>query len=97
VSEAAGALAPAECHFHLLLKRVISMQRLGIILGVVVAICWGSADTVATVAARRQGPLMTTLISLVVSASVLLLSGVLIFGQFFGNSTALFASIPSAS
>lgn len=70
------------------------MQRLGIILSVVVAICWGSADTIATVAARRQGPLMTTLISLVVSASVLLLSGVLIFGKFFGNSAVLFASIP---
>src|SRR5258706_7317031 len=70
------------------------MQRLGIILSVVVAICWGSADTIAAVAARRQGLLMTTLISLVVSASVLLLSGLLIFGQFLWNSADLFASIP---
>ncbi len=52
------------------------VERAGIILAVVVAICWGSADTVATFAARRQGTFVTTFISLVVSVILLVqLSG----------------------
>jgi len=57
------------------------VERAGIILAVVVAICWGSADTVATFAARRQGTFVTTFISLVVSVILLVLFGSLAFKQ----------------
>jgi hypothetical protein len=33
------------------------VERTGILLAVVVALCWGGADIVATFAARRQGTL----------------------------------------
>ncbi len=52
------------------------MGSLGIVLGIAVAVLWGSADTVATVAARRLGTFTTTLVSFIVSASVLVLFGV---------------------
>jgi drug/metabolite transporter (DMT)-like permease len=57
------------------------VERTGILLAVVVALCWGGADTVATFAARRQGTSITTSISLVVSAAVLVIFGVLPFAQ----------------
>ena len=40
-----------------------TVERAGILLAIVVALCWGSADTVATFAARRQGTFATTFIS----------------------------------
>jgi drug/metabolite transporter (DMT)-like permease len=55
------------------------VERAGILLAIVVALCWGSADTVATFAARRQGTFATTFISLVASVTVLLLFGVFAF------------------
>jgi drug/metabolite transporter (DMT)-like permease len=55
------------------------VDRTGILLAVVVALCWGSADTVATFATRRQGPFVTTFVSLVTSVAVLLLLGPLAF------------------
>ena len=57
------------------------MERTGILLAVVVALCWGGADIVATLAARRQGALTTTSISLVVSATMLVFFGLLAFSQ----------------
>lgn len=51
------------------------MERIGIGLTIIVALCWGSADIVATLAARRQGTFATTLLSLIVSSTVLLLFG----------------------
>lgn len=56
-----------------------TVERAGILLAIVVALCWGSADTVATFAARRQGTFATTFISLVASVTVLLLFGVFAF------------------
>lgn len=57
------------------------MERIGIGLALIVALCWGSADIVATVAARRQGTFATTLLSLIVSSTVLLLFGWLALPQ----------------
>lgn len=57
------------------------MERTGILLAVAVALCWGSADTVATFATRRQGTFVTTLISLVTSATVLVLFGPLAYAR----------------
>lgn len=57
------------------------MERTGVLLAVVVALCWGGADIVATLAARRQGTFTTTSISLVVSAMMLVLFGLLAFSQ----------------
>ncbi len=56
-----------------------TVERAGILLAIVVALCWGSADTVATFAARRQGTFATTFISLIASVTVLLLFGVFAF------------------
>lgn len=68
------------------------MERAGIILAIVVAICWGSADTVATFAARRQGSFVTTFISLVVSVTLLVLFGALAFKQLALTPTAFVQS-----
>jgi drug/metabolite transporter (DMT)-like permease len=57
------------------------VERTGILLAVVVALCWGGADTMATFATRRQGTFTTTCISLVVSATVLVIFGLLAFAQ----------------
>ena len=57
------------------------MERTGVLLAVVVALCWGGADIVATLAARRQGTFTTTSISLVVSATMLVFFGLLAFSQ----------------
>ncbi len=57
------------------------MERTGILLAIVVALCWGSADTVATFATRRQGTFVTTFTSLVTSVTVLLLFGSLAFAR----------------
>ncbi|HET8845824.1 MAG TPA: DMT family transporter [Ktedonobacteraceae bacterium] len=51
------------------------MDRIGIVLALIVALCWGSADIVATIAARRQGTFITTLFSLLASSFILLLFG----------------------
>lgn len=48
------------------------MERIGVGLALVVALCWGSADIVATFAARRQGTFVTTLLSLIMSSIVLI-------------------------
>jgi drug/metabolite transporter (DMT)-like permease len=53
------------------------VERTGVLLAIVVALCWGSADTVATFATRRQGTFVTTFISLVTSVMVLLPFGYL--------------------
>ncbi len=55
------------------------MERAGILLAIVVALFWGSADTVATFATRRQGTFVTTFTSLVTSVTVLVLFGSLAF------------------
>jgi drug/metabolite transporter (DMT)-like permease len=57
------------------------MERTGIALAIVVALCWGSADTIATLATRRQGTLATTIISLMASVTVLFLFGSLAFSR----------------
>jgi drug/metabolite transporter (DMT)-like permease len=57
------------------------MERTGILLAIAVALCWGSADTVATFATRRQGTSVTTFISLVTSATVLVLFGPLAYAR----------------
>ena len=51
------------------------MERTGIVLAIVVALSWGMADTVATLATRRQGTFVTTVISLMASVAVLFLFG----------------------
>jgi drug/metabolite transporter (DMT)-like permease len=56
----------------------------------VVALCWGSADTVATFATRRQGTFVTTVVSLVTSVAVLVLFGSLAFARL-SLSLAVFA------
>src|SRR5260370_22670450 len=67
-------------HFWLLdCLQLFHTPRAGILLAIVVALCWGSADTVATFAARRQGTFATTFISLVASVTVLLLFGAFAF------------------
>lgn len=68
------------------------MERAGVVLGVVVAICWGSADTVATFAARRIGTFATTFISLIVSVVVLVLFGLLAFARLALTPTAFVQS-----
>lgn len=57
------------------------MERTGILLAIVVALCWGSADTVATFATRRQGTFVTTFTSLLTSVTVLVLFGSLAFAR----------------
>src|SRR5689334_16840291 len=57
------------------------VERTGILLAVAVALCWGSADTVATFATRRQGTFVTTFISLVTSATALVLFGPLAYAR----------------
>lgn len=57
------------------------MERAGILLAGVVALCWGSGDIVATFAARRQGTFVTTFISLLTSVTVLVLFGIFAFAQ----------------
>jgi drug/metabolite transporter (DMT)-like permease len=57
------------------------VERTGILLAAAVALCWGSADTVATFAARRQGTFVTTFVSLVTSVTVLVLFGSLAFAR----------------
>jgi len=57
------------------------LERTGILLAIVVAFCWGSADTVATFATRRQGTFVTTVVSLVTSVAVLVLFGFLTFAR----------------
>jgi drug/metabolite transporter (DMT)-like permease len=68
------------------------VERAGVELGVVVAICWGSADTVATFAARRIGTFATTFISLIVSVVVLVLFGLLAFARLALTPTAFVQS-----
>ena len=68
------------------------MERMGVGLALLVALCWGSADIVATVAARRQGTFATTLLSLIVSSTALLLFGWLAHPQLLvgrGPSSAI--------
>lgn len=57
------------------------MERTGILLAMVVALCWGAADIVATFATRRQGTFVTTFISLITSVTVLVLFGSLAFAK----------------
>ena len=57
------------------------MERTGILLAIVVALCWGAADTVATFATRRQGTFATTFVSLVTSVTVLVLFGSLAYAK----------------
>ena len=56
------------------------MERVGVVYGLLVAICWGITDTLATLAARKIGSLLTTFFSLL--ASVALLT---VFGVFTGQ------------
>ena len=56
------------------------MGRTGIVYGLLVAVLWGTTDTLATVAARKIGPLLTTFFSLLASVAILLL-----FGGFTGQ------------
>jgi len=65
------------------------VERTGIILAIVVALCWGSADTVATFATRRQGTFVTTVVSLVTSVTVLVLFGTIVFTRL-SLSTGVF-------
>jgi len=67
----------------------IGVERTGIILAIVVALCWGSADTVATFATRRQGTFVTTVVSLVTSVTVLVLFGTIVFTRL-SLSTGVF-------
>jgi drug/metabolite transporter (DMT)-like permease len=69
------------------------VERTGILLAVVVALCWGGADIVATLAARRQGALTTTSISLVVSATMLVFFGLLAFSQLALSLSTFIESI----
>jgi drug/metabolite transporter (DMT)-like permease len=57
------------------------MARIGVGLALIVALCWGSADIVATVAARHQGTFVTTLLSLIVSSTVLMAFGLFTLPQ----------------
>src|SRR5260221_5559973 len=66
---------------YLLASQRSDMERSGILLAIAVALCWGSADTVATFATRRQGTFVTTFISLVTSATVLVLFGPLAYAR----------------
>ena len=68
------------------------MERTGILLAAAVALCWGSADTVATFAARRQGTFVTTFISLVTSVTVLVLFGVLAYARLSVSPAAFLRS-----
>jgi drug/metabolite transporter (DMT)-like permease len=65
------------------------VERTGVLLAVVVALCWGSADTVATFATRRQGTFATTFISLLTSVTLLVLFG-LIAGARLALSAVIF-------
>jgi len=69
------------------------VERAGILLGIVVAICWGSADTVATFATRRLGTFITTFISLIVSVAVLVLCGLLAYTQLALTPAAFVQSV----
>lgn len=57
------------------------MERAGIVLAILVAVCWGTADTVATFATRKLGTFTVTLISLVTSVGVLVLFAALTLPQ----------------
>jgi drug/metabolite transporter (DMT)-like permease len=57
------------------------MQPLGIGLGVTVAILWGTADIIATFAARRLGTFKTTLISQSAGLLALFGFGIIVFGS----------------
>ncbi len=57
------------------------MERIGILLAIVVALCWGSADTVATFAKRKQGTFVTTVVSLVTSITLLVIFGSIVFAR----------------
>ena len=70
------------------------MERIGILLGVVVAICWGSADTVATFASRRTGTFVTTMTSLLVSVVVLTAFGLFAFAALPLTPQAIIMSAP---
>ena len=70
------------------------MERIGILLGIVVAICWGSADTVATFASRRSGTFVTTMTSLLVSVVVLTLFGLFAFASLSLTSQTIIMSAP---
>lgn len=65
------------------------MERTGILFAIVVALCWGSADIVATFATRRQGTFVTTVVSLVTSTVVLVLFGFIVFARL-SLSSAVF-------
>jgi drug/metabolite transporter (DMT)-like permease len=71
------------------------MARLGIMLAISVALCWGVADTSATFASRRLGSFLTTCISLVVSVILLLLFGIAAYASLSlsFSTTALEQSI----
>jgi len=64
------------------------VERTGVLLAGVVALCWGSADTVATFATRRQGTFVTTFISLLTSVVILILFGSLAFAHLALSITA---------
>lgn len=68
------------------------MERTGIILAIVVALCWGIADTLATIATRRQGTFVTTVISLITSVAVLFLFGSLTFTRLSLSPTIVVQS-----
>lgn len=61
------------------------MERMGIGLALIVALCWGSADIVATVAARRQGTFVTTLLSFIMSSIILIGFGLFAVPQLPGT------------
>src|SRR5260221_508814 len=70
-----------EALTYLLASQRSDMERSGILLAIAVALCWGSADTVATFATRRQGTFVTTFVSLVTIAAVLVLFGPLAYAR----------------
>ncbi len=58
------------------------MQPLGIGLGMTVALLWGTADILATLAARRQGTFKTTIVSQSSGLLALLAFGAIVFGSW---------------
>lgn len=72
------------------------MEHVSIAYGLLVAVLWGINDSIATIASRRVGSMITTLVSLFASIIVLLLFGSitgLLFTSFHLSPPDLFASI----
>ena len=67
------------------------MGRAGIIYGLLVAVLWGTTDTLATVAARKIGSLLTTFFSLLASVAILILFG------FFTGQVGYILALPRAT